>query len=1114
MEPFIKNVNVPGRNDSSIFGANARVYIVLDGLQPFTDSKLYGPKKVFQITKFIKIDSTISVHGGNASNASVTLNDKDFKFTKYVPVNFAYTSFFSGDAEFTKTRTNEEELKIFENILETYGDKGDDYFKELALLIRSKGFLVPALTPMNLIFIQYLGRDGYWYSGFTGLITSITTSGERRNTPTLRISAKTPERFFELSYIVTGQKNLSNLDQASQESLQSQDATLPFTNKYGNKKASTVLVDVVKTVNNFFLGDNIKTPGVDYRYFKVKSIFGLPTDGQEGYEVDAVDDRQKFLERSKGRFENKRYHFDDRLDSLDLYPGVESLSAIEKGITEEKDWLEVAFTKDFYNEVTPFQNVVRGNLQLFQIDKQTPKQILDSIRRATFAYIYCDADGTLKMERPYFDTFVGNPKQGIEISKAPIDYDYRYIISTKDRSYLSHSFNHDEVPYVTRTTIQQKRNLIQLSSDVETYFQGKSESSKKTISKYGDREMILDSIISSGFAQSSKVASAYAKAAKTMINAAAKTFNITLDQRPDLQVNRNMIFLDFNMCFVIESINTSYSPKGPMTHNIKGAYTRFVGERIINPWRSFIDDKGSESSWAVEVHDFGKTEGFQIERGSDSKKGFFDIYSPAYDDVKTLYGESGVIGGLIYKSNNITDNDIIFKTSPGDVNFIILRVFDTFPGEVDGHMNDYLFAVYLDSTGQKKVDKILCSAEPTKLSITKEKNLTVVARVSQGVYNFTLVQDTNNNSFLKTDDFYYQIGDISRSTPWSSSNTPVRSLDSSSKLKTITISANYSSKVSDDYDGLNEANVVIRNGINGEDFKKFEKLIKQHFANSNNVKIIIPVLDRSTVEGSLPKVYYLNDKTDDVSLFKRCLSTAETSLNSNYYIDSVPPSAVSPLAVFNKDTLPGSLDKEYDFRGKYGLKDTFGAFAFILPETVDAFAAGRTLEDLIVNQFTQNEVMNRYLKKIKEELLSIKDELLIILQANYNPTTGEVTSGGDVNNLAERKDTNGICFFGERVGWGSFVAIAHLSYKLMAGTSDKQRTIFVGGQSKVISPFLYLLYVYYQIGYSKKSNNVVNPGMENVISRDALQISGRYLYQYINLFSNFGWNSNNFINSL
>lgn len=1119
------------RGDHSLFGPNARVYVLLDGLQPFDNSKLHGPKKLYQITKYTQVSSTVSVKG---SNASVVLNDTNNTFIKYAPLNFLYTSFFAGDAQLTENRTNEEELNLFERILDTYGESQSPYLQALSKFIKDRGFLTSAITPMNLLFIQYLGRDGYWYSGFTGLITSITASADPRTPTRLRINAKGLERLFELSYVVTGQKNLVDLENVNQPSISNQVSTLAFTDKYGALKASEVLKNVITTVNDFFLGDNIVKRDVngaitaDYRYFKVRRLFGygkdLPTEstssnpkisqsGEEGYEVTDIDNTIQYKVgnnyRYKGRFENKRYHYDDNISSMDLYPGLELDTVINQGITEERDWLEVAFTKEFHNDVSPFQNVIRNNLQLFQIDKKTPKQVLDSVRRATFAYIYCDADGTLKMERPYFDTFVGGRSDGTnnKLEDAPIDYDGRYVMTTQDASYLNHTFFFDETSYVTRTIIQQKRNLIQVGADFETFFQGKSESTAKTIAKYGERELVLDAIISNGFSKGADVASSYAKASKTMLNSQAKRISLQLDQRPDLQVNRNLVFLDLAMCFVIESISTSYVPKMAMTHNIEGAYTRYVGERIINPWRIFLGEEGGESKgWTVKPFEPEQTQGYTIKRGSDSKKGFIDIYNPSYEEFKELYEPGvGLVTGLSYKSANINPK---FNETPGGLNIIVARVFNTTPKEVDSHMNDYMIISYKELDGTSKVVSLKCGAEPTKQSIVKAKNLTSFARIKQGVYEFKILQDKDGNLYLVSTDFYYQLGALQETNPWSNSKAPISSKSSDSKLKEVTIAPVYNTSVQDDFSGLNEASIVIRDGLGGAT-NTFNQLLTQHLQNMRSDLLNVVILDQAAIQTSLPKTYYPNDLTDDKSKFKRSLSMAETSYNAGLYKDGNLPtfSTTNRLSVFNEAAIPGSLsNREYEYRGTSNALETFGIFSFVFPNTLEEFGAqDLTLEDLLVDQSRQNILADTYLRNIKQKLMSIKNELLTIMQARFNPVNGQVSAGGDINNLNSRLPEYGISFFGERVGWGSFVALAHLSYKLTCNWTDAQRTLVLGGTSKVIHPFLYLIYLYYEIGV----------GVKTIAGeRGELNVDGKYLFQYINLFSNFGYNSNSFIQSL
>ena len=168
--------------------------------------------------------------------------------------------------------------------------------------------------------------------------------------------------------------------------------------------------------------------------------------------------------------------------------------------------------------VKPFQNLIRTNLNLFNVDKMSVKEVLDVLRKCTLGYFYCDVDGTFKIERPYFDTDLSsitnsiydtwyNPTAGLRSNsmyaeadkpKAPSDYDLRYVVSRKDISFKNTNWDETEANILTRGFIQSKFDFGVIennnASPVIKGVEGVSESSYYTIAKYGDRQITFSPI--------------------------------------------------------------------------------------------------------------------------------------------------------------------------------------------------------------------------------------------------------------------------------------------------------------------------------------------------------------------------------------------------------------------------------------------------------------------------------------------------------------------------------------------------------------------------------------------------------------------------------------------
>lgn len=622
-------------NNNQKFQGNARVFILMDDYKAslsddyMVSSEKHVYKTLYQLTSFTNVSTTISVEGNGTAN--ISFNDKDFRFFK----KYSFKDLSSKDwgaFRYNKTYTADfidgGEIEFLKSTFKRFGVNNDIY-KALEQISNKNEILGNIITPQNILWVHYMGRDGYWYSGFTGIISSVELNHEPYQTPTFKIIGKTLDRIFEYSYIKTGQGNIGGIEGESPtefETVTPQDNSkkVAYTNNFGYLNTSQAIVEALLTCNRFFDtkvkrivgrdGTNNITEDFDYRYFKVDNIFDFGEKIGDNMVEDLRGDKrpeyvgEKGLELDSDDWRIKRWRYDEALDvAKDFYPGTDVFVNKDR---EEQSWIPVKISKDYVdvdkNLTKPFQNLVRTNLQLFVTEKMTVKDVINTIKKSAYCLAYFDADGSFKVERPYFDTRlnyeasmtlneygvgVGEPYIGVDFKNTgnPKDYNDKYIISKKDISYVSSSYVENETGLVTRTQTSAKFDFLDTGSIEPLLLTGKSESSWKTIGKFGAREVTLDSIVHPNFKHLStgarEILDSYSFCMKNLLSSNAKVITLVLDQRPDIQLNRNMYFVDYGISFVTKVINSVFNPKeGRLTTTIQGYYVRPIGFPLINPY--------------------------------------------------------------------------------------------------------------------------------------------------------------------------------------------------------------------------------------------------------------------------------------------------------------------------------------------------------------------------------------------------------------------------------------------------------------------------------------------------------------------------------------------------
>ena len=806
-------------NDSKT--ANARVFVLVDDYVP-TEVDLHPPKTLYQLTSFVNLSSNVSVDGNGGiggGSCSITFNDKDFRFFREYPLDKLNTKDFgSSNIQFDEktlvkniTLSYPEEIILFKELLSKYGEKIPIY-KSLGdkLQIKDKEtggtVLIPIISTQNAVYIHYLDRKLVFHSGFTGLITSVGVSHNNNQTPKITISGKTFDRVFDYSYITTGLSNIGDNYRTRFQSLKDADRTkIALTNRLSNKDASQIIVECFDIANKFFVGKEYKQEDKDYRYWKVRKLFGFGEDTQQE-SIDGTSTRvigvneQGIDVGDPTAWINKSWNWDTPLSiKTDFYPGsdvkIPSTGAVSQ---EEGDWFQVKISKEFVDtdlsKVKPFQNLLRANLQLFTTDKMTIRDVLNVVKKTTFSLMYFDMDGSFKVERPYFDavfndkfgelsaniTSFSNQSNVLYLRPGPKDYDLKYIISKKDRSYISSTLDDNESGLVTRTTISGKSDWYELDKTVtDVTLTGVSESSPKTIAKYGDRQVQLDSITRPEFLfadNRDEVLTSYAYGMRLLLSSQKRTVAVVLDQRPDLQLNRKMIFLDYAISFLIRRITQTFSPMdNRLVTTVHGFYVRNIGEGLFNPYFYYIskfdtgvepnEDIFVESNWELKEWENAQIPALNLPNKDISKS----VKLTVDDDISkyglTLDTFKKEINDVISESSNTCT---VKQYNENNINLLIFV-----PEDVKERQKGTSNRAYLLYPNEAEPKKITASATVfnKKLSLANYK---LVNELSFGSYRFLgatikapySLDKSLETVALSTSDFYFNQLQVNGDKEW------------------------------------------------------------------------------------------------------------------------------------------------------------------------------------------------------------------------------------------------------------------------------------------------------------------------------------------------------------
>ncbi len=579
--------------------ADARVTVLL------TDPSDFSKKELKQLTTFDQISSSLSMDG--IGTATISFSNKRL-------------SFFNGIKQPAWAQEVEGDLKLLKKAAELFKMQTNDMLSQIPIQYIEQGkVLLPLVNPYDLIWIDYRGKDGVWYPGFTGIITGFSDKQRAKSTPSFTIHAKDYRRLMQTTPVVYGLNNIADFGDLETILTGFQKEAILTTNIFHQKEPSTIINMVLNVINKML---NIQPKDLEsfwnYRGASDRSGFiGLKDQEKDirlfsGAKVllgalitpDPLDKLIQDGERSI-----QAYNYDDDAE-FDVWAKRRENNTV--AIDYYHNPLGWAFhDKIFKDGPSVYQTILRSQLDLFNIDQESAYNILNKVAQATFSSIYVDQAGNLRYEYPRYETMpsLAEDPTAFGLLNGAIDIETpwharNYWVSSTDNSFQNYNggFNEGEI-VATRVTAPQQFALspVKLGEIPERMrMTGYATLPESDLLRYGLREANLAQFFSNTTLDKT-ILDSFAKAALTFLNVKGRSFVVVLNQRPDTMLNRNMVYMDRMLVGLITDISDTFSPVTGHQRTHTCRYMRYVGEELTFPWRELLqqpidDNPGPEAS--------------------------------------------------------------------------------------------------------------------------------------------------------------------------------------------------------------------------------------------------------------------------------------------------------------------------------------------------------------------------------------------------------------------------------------------------------------------------------------------------------------------------------------
>ena len=515
--------------------AAARVFVLI------TDPDDFSKKKLIRLKGFTNVTSTLSIDG--VGGASVVLPNMDLKYLR-ARKKPDYDGMPSAvETMLLHYQTNAPNATISDTV---------------NALLEGKYFDV-WFSPQDLIWIDYRGRDGLWYPGFSGIITSSSESIVPGMSPTVTLQAKDYRRILQYCPVVWGARNLSGKAKFDSFLTDKQEQFLSSGTKLSEMSISKLFQYVLNTVEKLL---HVETGEVNPFF---SNSFWLENESSFPEQRDLVKSEQ---------FSKTRQYINPPEEAYLKSPLATA-------------WYDAMFYSEETENIA-YKSMIRSKFGLYNTEFDFAGTILNKIAQASQSFVYVDAEGNIRHEYPRYGDL---PTDSIDIGDVDdsglTNHGANYYVAEGDASFLKFAMTDDETMVVAnRVTFTAGVHYLTLAeTPTQTALTAISQSDEKTMLKYGLRNASFSDVYLNEVPKMEAIQS-YADALRSQLNSASRSFSVDLRQRPELQLNRTMVFLDRMAVGLITSMTDTFSPTAGHTRHVNCKFVYKVGDpnKPVYPW--------------------------------------------------------------------------------------------------------------------------------------------------------------------------------------------------------------------------------------------------------------------------------------------------------------------------------------------------------------------------------------------------------------------------------------------------------------------------------------------------------------------------------------------------